>query len=86
MDYLGWILFGVAIGVTIGALVTKWLATRTNSTKSSEVSELLKNHFHPLPMNDITISQRQFPFRVRADGMLFKSGTLNLKLLGAKAE
>ena len=67
MGYLGWILFGIAVGVAVGALVTKWIASRTGSSKSGEVSELLKKHFHLLPMNDITISQRRFPFRVRAD-------------------
>ena len=67
MENLGWILFGIAVGVAVGVLVTKWIASQSKSSKSGEVSELLKKHFHPLPMNDITISQRQFPFRVRAD-------------------
>lgn len=67
MEYLGWILFGIVIGVAVGALVTKWIVSRTRASKAGEVSELLRKHFHPLPMNDITISQRQFPFRVRAD-------------------
>lgn len=67
MEYLGWILFGIVIGEAVGALVTKWIVSRTRSSKAGEVSELLRKHFNPLPMNDITISQRQFPFRVRAD-------------------
>ncbi len=32
-----------------------------------QVRRLLEGHFHPTPLDDITISERSFPFRVRAD-------------------
>lgn len=67
MDYLGWISFAIVTSAALGASFTKWFLSRKRPSKRGEVSELLKKHFHPLPMNDITISQRQFPFRVRAD-------------------
>ena len=31
------------------------------------ISGLIRSHFHPTPLDDITISERRFPFRVRAD-------------------
>ena len=31
------------------------------------MAALLQSHFHPISTSDITISEREFPFRVRAD-------------------
>jgi len=69
MENLGWILFALAVGVAVGGAIAMWIAFRraASSIRSGDVSELLRRHFHPVPMDDITISERQFPFRVRAD-------------------
>lgn len=68
MENLGWVLFALAVGAAVGVLIAMWIASRrVEDTKSGEVSALLVSHFHPVPMDDITISERQFPFRVRAD-------------------
>ena len=69
MENLGWILFALAVGVAVGGAIAMWIAFRraARSIRSGDVSELLRRHFHPVPMDDITISERQFPFRVRAD-------------------
>ena len=93
MEYLGWILFALAVGAAIGVSINMWIASRraARSTKSGDVSELLKRHFHPVPMDDITISERQFPFRVRADlqraiDRLFGDATRTRHFCGVRCE
>ncbi len=131
MDHLGWLLAG-------GLLALMWLKRKRMGIYFSDpesdpdsVAGLLAAHFKPLPVSDVTITERKFPFRVRADlqravdglfddgvsaafikelmrrvvqyhierdgsgkinredidqalnEMLFKGGSLNLKLLGA---
>ncbi len=66
MDSLGWLLLGLVVGAIVTVIVVRKLAQKEVSTENS-VSHLLSSHFHPLPLNNITITQRQFPFRMRAD-------------------
>lgn len=35
--------------------------------RRTRISQLLSEHFDPLPVGDLAITERQFPFRVRAD-------------------
>jgi cell division protease FtsH len=92
MQYLGWILFSLALGAVIGVLISMWIASRrARSTKSGEVSELLKRHFDPVPMDGVTISERQFPFRVQADlqqaiDRLFGDTTRTLHFCGVRCK
>ena len=68
MNNIGWILVGLAIGAVVRVAFTQLIAVfRARTSASGEVAELLRKHFHPVPVDDITISERQFPFRVRAD-------------------
>ena len=68
MAYLGWLL----VGLLLGGGATYWFVRRQRDQAEhregqSSVSNLLASHFAPTPMDNITIAERQFPFRVRAD-------------------
>ena len=67
MAYLGWLLLGLIAGAIAATLVLKRIGAASGTAQAGAVSALLIAHFHPLPVDNITISQRQFPFRVRAD-------------------
>lgn len=68
MGELGWILAGVVIGA--GGV---WLLRNPidgflfKRSRPKSVAELLQIHFRPTPVSDITVSERVFPYRVRAD-------------------
>lgn len=92
MEYLGWLLTGLVTGVGGAVLVLKRIG---NSSEGSDtltaVSSLLKSHFLPVQTNDITISERDFPFRVRADlqraiDRLFGDETSILHFCGVRRE
>jgi hypothetical protein len=66
----GWVLLGLVIGAAGGAVYmvrTLRRKARKKAWDKSLVSMLVRNHLHPSPVDNITISERQFPFRVRAD-------------------
>jgi Tfp pilus assembly protein PilF len=42
-------------------------AAAKGAQKRTLINALLQDHFHPVPLSDLTITERQFPFRVRAD-------------------
>lgn len=65
MDYLGGLILGLVIGAGGAILVAR--RRNRNSSDEGTVLPLLKAHFFPLPLGQLTISERQFPFRVRAD-------------------
>lgn len=68
MEYLGWLLTGLVTGVGGAVLVLKRICSNSEGNDTlTAVSSLLKSHFLPVQTNDITISERDFPFRVRAD-------------------
>jgi hypothetical protein len=82
----GWLLFGVALTgvVVMFAALRKLRATLKQQIAGNEgqtpISGLAQSHFAPTPLANITISERKFPFRVRADlqraiDRLFNSGT-----------
>lgn len=68
MDYLGWLLLGLLIGAaaTLG-VVRRQRWREEQDPKGATVAKLLASHFFPTTIDSITISERQFPFRVRAD-------------------
>jgi hypothetical protein len=55
---IGWILLGVIVASLIWAQVI--LRGRKVAEKST-IATLLKKHFQPTQLDNITISQRQFP-------------------------
>jgi tetratricopeptide (TPR) repeat protein len=61
------------------------------SQRRTRVSLLLAEHFDPLPLADLAITERQFPFRVRADlqravDLLFDQSTRIEHFCGVKKE
>ncbi len=89
MEYLGWLLVGLLIGAGTSFLVIRY---RTSGRQERDtVASLLQSHFHPIKTNDITISEREFPFRVRADlqraiDRLFSDQTRILHFCGVRKE
>jgi hypothetical protein len=71
MEWYGVILVSVlaaAVGVGLGVLgAYLWEKRKQNADAKKRVRPLLEAHFRPIPLNDVTISERRFPFRVRAD-------------------
>jgi cell division protease FtsH len=65
----GWILLGVIIGAGAAFAVAyrKFRGNVDAQTDRTLISGMIKSHFQPTSLGDITISERRFPFRVRAD-------------------
>ncbi len=91
MAYLGWLLLGIIAGAFLAAIIMKRIGAGIQSAQANAVSNLLATHFLPLSLDNITISQRQFPFRVRADlqraiDRLFSEKTRILHFCGVRRE
>ncbi len=70
MTAIAGILLGVILGG--GGVASGFIALRLRNKQSDQanrtlVSDLIKAHFRPTALAEITISERRFPFRVRAD-------------------
>jgi len=89
----GWTLLGAVLG---GGGVFAYLAVRARRHRSVArsavpVAELIRAHFQPTTLDQITISERKFPFRVRADlqrtiDRLFTAETKILHFCGVRKE
>jgi len=70
---LGSLLFCLAAGTAVGAIVVSRNGWRLGVRREEKapprtlVANLIRDHFRPVAIDDITISERSFPFRVRAD-------------------
>jgi hypothetical protein len=67
------------------------LAKKTRVENIKDISMIIRAHFAPTPVGDLTISERQFPFRVRVDlqravDRLFESGTVIRHFCGIHRE
>jgi cell division protease FtsH len=85
---LGYIVLGIVLGVLGAYAYYKY--TRRQAGKTTMVT-LVQKHFRPVPLENITISERQFPFRVRADvqraiDKLFGSDTTITHFCGIRRE
>ena len=91
MEYLGWLLVGLLVGGG-GALGLRWLKSMGHGDgKHASVSSLLRKHLHPFKPDDVTIAERQFPYRVRADlqlaiDRLFSKETKIVHFCGVRKE
>ena len=65
MNDLWWLLVGVAAGAI--PAISMSIRSKSKKQRRQSIPALLAAHFHPITTEDITISERQFPFRVRAD-------------------
>lgn len=89
MEYLGCLILGVFVGYGVSSLVV-WLRTTLRKNENS-VASLLRAHFHPSEIDNITVAEREFPFRVRADlqraiDRLFGDATRVLHFSGVRKE
>lgn len=87
----GWMLLGMILGA--GAALAIAFRGNRGATRSdrTSVAGLIQSHFHPTPLSEITISERRFPFRVRADlqraiDRLFGAGTDIAHFCGVRKE
>jgi cell division protease FtsH len=72
MAYVGWLFVGAILGAIAAAGLRGklgGLSFRRPSTSgsTSTIWWLLTSHFDPTPLAELTISERDFPYRVRAD-------------------
>ena len=92
MEYLGWLLVGLLVGGGVTFTVSRrWMGTDGLADGHVSVSSLLRKHFRPVKPDDITIAERQFPYRVRADlqraiDRLFRQETQVLHFCGVRSE
>lgn len=89
MASLGWLLLGLVVGG--GATFVGLRLGRLGAGGAASVSSLLTTHFQPLALGSLSISQRQFPFRMRADlqraiDRLFSDPIRVLRFSGVKRE
>jgi hypothetical protein len=89
----GWILLGVILGAGMALAIT-FRKSRGNFGAQRDrtlISGLIKSHFQPTSLGDITISERRCPFRVRADvrrtiDRLFGTETSIFPICGVRKE
>ena len=92
MEYLGWLLVGLLVGGGVTFAVSRRLLCISGVADGHvSVSSLLRKHFQPVKPDDITIAERQFPYRVRADlqravDRLFGKETQVLHFCGVRSE
>lgn len=91
MAYLGWLFAGLLLGGGIAFYCNRFLKNAATGGDSDSVVSLLNSHFHPVAVDNITISERKFPFRVRADlqraiDRLFSESTKIIHFCGVRKE
>ncbi len=94
----GWILWGLLITgfVIVRSKSIKLFAKKNDTEKNNDrretlTAELIRDHFHPDSLENVTISERRFPFRVRADlqraiDQLFEDHTTIAHFCGVKKD
>ncbi len=90
MAYLGWLLLGLVAGAGLVVVLPRMVRQRGGGPRAT-VAAMLQRHFQPLSLKEITIAQRQFPFRVRADlqramDRLFSGDVRIVHFCGARRE
>ena len=78
-------------GLAVGVAVSRWHRYRSNGQGRQPIHALLQSHFRPVKLEDITVFERTFPFRVRADlqraiDRLFVAGTKISRFCGIQKE
>lgn len=104
LSNLGWIALGLIIGAGMAAAVNlrcntvdimaqaaKMAEQFAGGENVAQIATLMQSHFAASPLSNLTISERKFPFRVRADlqlaiDHLFSSGTTIGHFCGVRKE
>jgi AAA+ superfamily predicted ATPase len=91
-----WSALACLLSLLAGAGAGAWAMHRRRKRKRLPdgrrlVRPLLERHFRPLPLDNLTVAERQFPFRVRADlqkaiDRLFSSATTVHHFCGVRKE
>ena len=104
LSTLGWLALGLVIGG--GAVAVAFLRRKpfimmmrgagmpppaASSENVTLIATLMQGHFAPTPLTNLTISERKFPFRVRADlqraiDSLFSAGSTITHFSGIRKE
>ncbi len=96
MDNLGWLFAGILVGSSLVRMALgpwrwggSWLGN--SAPAASSVAGLIQSHLHPLRFEEMTIAERRFPFRMRADlqrtlDALFGKEILVYKFVGVRKE
>jgi hypothetical protein len=84
----GIVLGGLAVGVF---LQRRRRSSTVTGTSNAPIPELIRKHFHPTQLDQISVAERKFPFRVRADlqraiDRLFDDQTKVLHFCGVRKE
>jgi cell division protease FtsH len=79
------------LGVGGGLVLARLWQKRKERQAGKRVRSLLEQHFRPISLEDLVISERQFPYRVRADlqraiDRLFMAGTTVRHFCGIRKE
>ncbi|MBW3595898.1 MAG: AAA family ATPase [Planctomycetes bacterium] len=67
MQVLYEILAGVAVLIAFVGLIAGGVAVALRVNRRNSISQWFKRHFHPLPLQQLTVTERQFPMQLRAD-------------------
>jgi AAA+ superfamily predicted ATPase len=91
MELLGWLLAGVFLGGGLMLVTLRFSSLWGATRRQADVAGLLRKHFHPVDISGVTISDRQFPARVRADlqraiDRVFGQGTLIHHFCGVRVD
>ena len=93
LSVAGWMLFGVILGAgtAVAVFLRRFQREKAVRGKRILVSGLIESHFHPIAVDNLTISERRFPFRVRADlqravDRLFSAETVVSHFCGVRKE
>jgi hypothetical protein len=91
MTFLWSLLAGILAGAGIAFVSARWSRRRRRADGSRLVRPLLEDHFRPVRLDDLTITERRFPFRVRADlqraiDRLFASDAAIIHFCGIRKE
>ncbi len=86
---LGWMALGAVLAVAVLRIASS--RTRVFRGNPRSVDKLIQAHFGPVSLGQVTITERNFPFRVRADlqkaiSSLFQDGTKVLHFCGVRKE
>jgi cell division protease FtsH len=91
MAYLGWLFVGLLLGIGITFYSRRFFNRATIDSDSKSVVALLESHFHPVAVDNVSISERKFPYRVRADlqraiDQLFNESNKIIHFCGVRSE
>jgi len=94
MEWYGWLILCVVAagaGAVAGAKARRGSRQPTTQDGRKLIRPMLESHFRPVVLEDITIAERRFPFRVRADlqraiDRLFVAGTTISFFCGVRKE